>query len=147
MSENKYEYHLHFWGEIENDNLVELNLGHKEKDFWFDSIKDRDLLKAQIKLVADYAKVVVCFSENQGTDVRLKTIARMVMVLSDGTKAPYEEDFGYAYPVESARYMFMEGNYSCDCNRSLMLGIEELPCGPGDTIKLEDFEVIQASSP
>ena len=45
-------------------------------------------------------------------------------------------DFGYEYPEESAIFMFEDGNYSCDCNRSLFIrreygeyAIPELDCG------------------
>ena len=30
-------------------------------------------------------------------------------------------DFGYEYEEESAIFMFEDGNYSCDCNRSLFI--------------------------
>lgn len=32
------------------------------------------------------------------------------------------------------RFLWEEGNFSCDCNRSEFFGIEQLPCG--DSIKL-----------
>lgn len=47
------------------------------------------------------------------------------------------------YPAESAVWMFTEGNYACDCNRSLFIreqfgknAIPELSCG--NTIELID---------
>lgn len=50
------------------------------------------------------------------------------------------------YPGDAAIWMFTEGNYSCDCNRSLFIrrqfgndAIPELPCG--DTIELLDYHV------
>ena len=38
--------------------------------------------------------------------------------------------------AEAVEYLFTEGNYSCDCNRSLMLrraghDVPEMPCGEG----------------
>ena len=44
-------------------------------------------------------------------------------------------DFGYEYPEEKAIFMFTDGNYSCDCNRSDFIRdeygnvIPELGCG------------------
>ena len=45
-------------------------------------------------------------------------------------------DFGKNYDKESAEWMFLTGNYSCDCNRSLFIRqeygedtIPELDCG------------------
>ena len=50
------------------------------------------------------------------------------------------------YPEDDAIWMFTEGNYSCDCNRSLFIrqqfgddSIPELPCG--DTIELLDYHI------
>ena len=53
-------------------------------------------------------------------------------------------DFGYEYSEDDAIYCFTEGNYSCDCNRSLFIqyeygkdAIPELDCG--DEIELLDY--------
>ena len=50
------------------------------------------------------------------------------------------------YPQDSAIWMFTEGNYACDCNRSLFIqqqfgedAIPELPCG--DTIELLEYHI------
>lgn len=50
------------------------------------------------------------------------------------------------YSEDDAVWMFTEGNYSCDCNRSLFIrqqyggdAIPELPCG--DTIELLDYHI------
>lgn len=41
---------------------------------------------------------------------------------------------------QGVRYMFSQGNYSCDCNRGLFLGEEEdRPCGEILRIKTLDF--------
>lgn len=75
----------------------------------------------------------------------LRTIARMKFIFPDLTEVSYTHDFGVDYPEESAIFMFKEGNYACDCNRSLF--IEEIlsdfdgdwDCG--DKIELKDFTV------
>ena len=75
----------------------------------------------------------------------MDTIAKMVLVY-DTIPYPYEYNFGEGYSEEAAHYMFEEGNYSCDCNRSMFLiskyggFINELDCG--HTIELKDFEII-----
>ena len=50
------------------------------------------------------------------------------------------------YSEDDAIWMFTEGNYSCDCNRSLFIrqqfgddSIPELPCG--NTIELLDYHI------
>ena len=117
-----FEFHLHFWGEVENEKWVERDLGIAEKDFWFPSKAKRDEFKARLAAVAKAHGVIIAFGENEGWNVRLRTVARMTLTLPDGRVFPFEYDFGYAYPPESAEYMFTDGNYGCDCNRSLFLG-------------------------
>ena len=99
----RFEYYLGFWGEIENDKLVERDLGILEKDFWFSSSKERAEFKAKLNAVADKYSVIIAFKEEEGTDVRLRTVARMVMQLPNGKEYPYECDFGYAYEPDAAR--------------------------------------------
>lgn len=140
----RFEYYLGFWGEIGNDSWVEKDLGIKEKDFWFNTKGERATFKAKLNAVADKYRVIIAFKEEEGEHVRFKTIARMIMVLPDGREYPYEMDFGYAYGPDSARYMFEEGNYSCDCNKSLFISRENPEIGErdcGDEIELKNFTV------
>ena len=44
-----------------------------------------------------------------------------------------ENGIGFTAPAW-VTYMYTEGNYSCDCNRSMFMDIDDLPCG--DTIEL-----------
>ncbi len=139
-----YEYHLMFWGGVKNDNWIERDLGIKENNFWFETEKERSEFKNKLQEVANNHKQVICFDENEGQYVRYRTIAKMIMVLND-TEYPYEYDFGFAYSKDSAEYMFEEGNYSCDCNKSIFLSkkypkVPEIDCG--DTIELKDFKII-----
>ena len=55
-------------------------------------------------------------------------------------------DLGYEYEEESAIFYFTEGNFSCDCNRSLAIrweygddAIPELGCG--EDIELVDYHI------
>ena len=32
-----------------------------------------------------------------------------------------KKDFGYEYPPKSAEFMFRDGNYACDCNKSIFI--------------------------
>jgi len=47
----------------------------------------------------------------------------------------YEYDFNGFYPPESAYFMWEEGNFSCDCNRSIFFGLPEMDCGEKIEIK------------
>lgn len=138
------EYHLFFWGSINNDGLATAKFG-PERNYWFATAEERAIFKADVSLFASAAGQIVCFDENDGPMAIKRTIAKMVMI-HDGKRYPYEHDFGYGYPADSADFMFHEGNYACDCNRSLHLtrvypdaGIAELDCG--DQIEIEDFEI------
>lgn len=140
----EYEFYLGFWGEITNDKLVERELGIEKRDFWFNTEEERIRFKAKLAAVAKKYKVIIAFKEKEGRQVRFRTVAKMVMVLPDRREFPYEYDFGYAYGPESARFMFEDGNYACDCNRSLFISkehpeIKEWPCG--DEIRLKNFMV------
>ena len=73
-----------------------------------------------------------------------KTIAKNDIIYN-GVEYPIECDFGENYPEDAALFMFEEGNYSCDCNRSIFINeqhgdcIKELECG--DTIKMKDLVI------
>ena len=140
----KYEYYLGSWGGIYNDDLIAKNLGITERDFWFDNDEERANFKTKLQTFAKAHGQCICFKASEGFDVRKRTIAKMVMVFPNGKKYPFEYDFGYGYEPESAEYMFFDGNYSCDCNKSSFLSekypeITEMGCG--DEIFLEDFKV------
>ncbi len=141
-----YEYHLMFWGEVKNQDKrwIERDLGIMETDFWFASAAKRSGFKDALRACADAHNCIIAFAEHEGFEVRLRTVARMTMTLPDGRAFPYEYDFGYAYDPESAEYMFEDGNYSCDCNRSAFLGraghdVAKMDCG--DEIEISDFRV------
>jgi len=139
----KYEFYLGFWGQAEN--LIAESIGMKELDFWFDSAEERENFKSKLKAIADARSQCIAFKDGEGFDVRKRTIAKMIMAFPNGKKYPFEYDFGYAYEPESAEYMFFDGNYSCDCNKSNFLSdkypeITEMECG--DEIVLEDFKVV-----
>lgn len=75
-----------------------------------------------------------------------RTIANMTMIMPDGREFDYSFDFGYAYPIDAAEYMFLKGNYACDCNRSMFLaqaGHDVIEMNCGDEISLRNFRVAQ----
>lgn len=147
---NLCEFYLGFWGEVRNDSLIERDLGLKETDFWFKTEEARAKFKAKLTAVADKYGACIAFKEAHGTDVRLRTVAEMVMALPNGKEYEHEEDFGYAYAPDSARYMFEEGNYACDCSRTLLLSRKYPEVGGvacGDEIRLKNFRVVQEPAP
>lgn len=134
---------LQFWGSAEE--CIKKDINSPDKYFWFDSKEQRLEFRNKIESIAEKHKETVVFDEEEGTQTRYRTIAKMTMVFPNGKKYDFEYDFGYGYPEHSAEYMFFDGNYGCDCNRSLFLSrihneIKETGCG--DDIKLEDFNII-----
>jgi len=140
----KYEYLLHTWGGFYNEE-------HKAKHsfepgyFWFDTAEDRqNYLNRLLEIEKKFQAHCLAYDFEEGKHVRYRIIARMKLVYN-GKEYPYECDFGFGYPVHSAHFMWEEGNYSCDCNKSLFLSREykevpELDCG--DTIKILDFDIL-----
>ena len=138
------EYHLFFWGGIENDGLATAKFG-PERNYWFATPEERARFKVEVSLFAQAAGQTVCFNESDGPLALKRTIAKMILV-HGGKRYPYEEDFGYGYTAHCADFMFHEGNYSCDCNLSRFIrrthadtALPEMECG--ETIGVEDFEV------
>jgi len=143
MSEDKYEYMLNVWGGFFNDEFSKKH-GKKEGYYFFDTMEELTIYLNELKSIK--CNGVLMSNIEEGTLVRYKTIAKMKMKYNDKIY-DYEYDFGYAYPIHSAYYMFEDGNYSCDCNKSMFLiekyGDEISELGCGDDIELIDLEVIQ----
>lgn len=142
----KYEYVLHTWGGFYNEEHAKIH-GKKSGYFFFDTMEQlQQYLKELRNIQKEIGAYELMTDINEGKDVRYTTIAKMKMMYN-GKEYDYEEDFGYAYPKDSARFMFFEGNYSCDCNKSIFLKrkygsiIKEKDCG--DDIKITEFEVLR----
>lgn len=148
MDAAPYEYFLRFWGEVLNEDQqwIARDLGITETNHWFASADERTAFRKTLATCADTHKCCIAFAEYAGRDTRLRTVAHMDMRLPDGRVFGYAYDFGYAYPPDSARYMWHEGNYSCDCNRSSFLAdaghnVAEMDCG--ESIELTNFCITQ----
>ena len=138
-------YHLMYWGEVQNDKWIERDLGITKTDFWFDTRAERAEFKKKLRNVADAHKVIIAFDENEGPACRKRTVARMRMRLPDGRAFALSYNFGFGYPEDAAQWMFKNGNYDCDCNRSIFIakacdpGLAEMECG--ESITLDEFAV------
>ena len=136
------EYHVRFWGSAEPHIAA---IGISGTDHWFSSKPDRYDFIQKIRACAEMNGSTVMVTESEGPRCRLRSVARMMIRLPDGRGFPYEMDFGYGYPPDSAHYMFHDGNYGCDCNLSRFAydagahDLDEMECG--DSIKLEGFRV------
>lgn len=143
MENKKYEYMLHVWGGFQNDgNGVPQEIKDLAGYTYFDSRKDLDNF---MKKFNPYKHHGFAYKIEEGELSHKRTIAKMNLRYKEKIY-PLEFDFGYEYPEDSARFMFFDGNYSCDCNLSLFIGdyldeeFEELDCG--NEIDILDFEVV-----
>jgi len=140
MSE-KYEYVIHTWGGFFNPEHAAKH-GLSGGYYWFDTAEDRVAYLFRLRaLEVELSARELAYALYEGTDTRLRTVARLNLQY-DSKVYEIEYDFGYAYPHESAVYMFSEGNYSCDCNLSAFIRAKypeftELDCGSSiETIDL-----------
>jgi hypothetical protein len=111
----KHEYMLHTWGGFYNKEHADKH-GLSGGYFWFDTESEREeyldyLRRKEVELSAH----ALAFDMSDGTNVRARTVASLTLEYYN-TVYQIQYDFGYAYPCESAEFMFTEGNYSCDCN-------------------------------
>lgn len=143
-SQSFYEYHLKYWGGVDNEKWIERDLGINQHDFWFKSAAERDIFREKLQAVADRRRECIVFFQSEGVDVRKRTIANMNLRLPDGRVFKHRYDFGFGYDPGAAEFMYFDGNYACDCNKSIFLSCEypeisEFKCG--SSIKIEDFNV------
>jgi hypothetical protein len=137
------KYHLKFWGGDVDTLLSIVNL--QDTDYFFGIKSNRDNFKRNLESVMQtYNLNHVVFAEYEGDDVDKERIVVVTLKLPNGDIHTYEESFGYGYPVDGIYFMYEDGSYSCDCNKSLQLmnngvKIEEFNCG--DEIELVDLRV------
>ena len=139
-------FFLQCWGGIYNNDLIKKHFGLEGGNFWFETVEDRNIFKDTIKRFADKQGQAVSFAEYEGADCKKRTVAKIVLT-HEGKDYPLEYDFGYGFPEDAAFYMWEDGNYSCDCNKSIFLH-EKYPEVPetdtcGDKIKIKTLEILK----
>lgn len=145
FANEKHEYMVHLWGGFFNEEHKARH-GRESGYYFFDTAEERDRFVSTLHAEEEAFDAKYLAQDNaDGRHVRYKTVAKMRLVYQ-GKEYALEHDFGYAYPVDAAHYMFEDGNYSCDCNRSLFLaekyeGFPELDCG--HEVELAAFQVVR----
>ena len=131
------DYMVHIWGGAWNEDAnpsIEKDLGIKEGYHYFKTEKEKDdfinLISQDKYLNQGMVKDVYYGEMTHKRTVFVGDFKYKDMVFT------IHYDFGYEYPEESAIFAFEDGNYSCDCNRSLIIQdeygentIDELDCG------------------
>lgn len=138
---------LRFWGRDREIARAMIPAGVKtdtETDgataVWFDTPEGR---KAFAQMIDSATECLVMVTQD-GYATHLTTVAVLTFEHA-GVSYDAEVDFGFGYEPESVHYMFEEGNYSCDDNRSYIIQRNGHPDFPdmscGDSIKLTRLEI------
>ena len=136
------EWMVHVWGGAWNDDAepsIEKDYGIKEGYHYFESEEEKNKF-LEILNKPEYFEQGIARDIQYGNMTHLRTIFVGVMRYRRQNFIIYC-DFGYEFSAESAEFMFLEGNYSCDCNRSLFIrrkyGDDAIPVlNCGNEIKL-----------
>lgn len=141
------EWMIHVWGGAWNDDAdpsIEMDYGIKEGYHYFKSEKEKNAF-LEIINKPEYCNQGVARDIKYGNMTHYRTIFVGTMQYKD-KEFIIHYDFGYEFSLENAEFMFLEGNYSCDCNRSLFIrreygedAIPELKCG--EEIKLVKWHI------
>lgn len=144
------QYLLRVWGR-DQDQVREARTPDAVEEqrvlcYWFDTPAERAAFLASWP---DWHVVRDCTDpgidwDGEVVEPRMRTVAHVVLRQPSGEVTEFDYDFGFGYTEHAARYMWEEGNYSCDCNKRLIAKLlasdeEENPCG--DTIALESLTV------
>lgn len=145
---DKWPHLMRLWG-ADQDALM-ARFGLRENDggvvaVWFPSYAARESFK---EAISDLRNLVRDASDGDEADTSSITGAEVWLRTPDCRTFTYRDSFGYGYPPHSVVFMYTEGNYSCDCNRTLFIAQH---CDPtfedtercGETIQLVRLRVYQ----
>lgn len=146
MEEQK-EWMVHVWGGAWNEDAnpsIEKDYGIKEGYHYFKTEEEKNKF-IDIINKPEYSKQGLVRDIKYGNMSHKRTV--FIGTFKYGDKEfVIHYDLGYEYLEENAIFYFTEGNFSCDCNRSLAIrweygddAIPELRCG--HDIKLTDYHI------
>lgn len=148
---DKEEYMVHIWGGAWNRDAkpsIEKDLGIKKGYYYFDTEEEKDNFCSILRNPIYYDQGIMI-------DVEHKVMSHKKTIFVGTLKYKEKEfiihhDFGYEFPEKSAIFIFTDGNYSCDCNRSLFIqeeygedAIQELRCGHDIELVEYHFEYVE----
>jgi len=138
------EYMIHIWGGAWNEDSypsIKDDLGIEGGYYYFKTKKEVEEFSESLK---PYEHLGLARDYKEGEMSHKRTIA--IMDFKYNSKIyKIEYDFGYEYEEESAEFMFFEGNYSCDCNKSMFIqeqcdeDFPDLNCG--ELINIISFDI------
>ena len=118
----KEEYMVHIWGGAWNKNAnpsIEKDLGIKEGYHYFDTEKEKNKFLKHLRK-PKYRNQGLMIIEKHGVMTHKRTVFVGTFKYKD-KEFVIHYDFGYEFEEERAIFMFKQGNYACDCNRSLFI--------------------------
>jgi hypothetical protein len=133
-------YYLHFWGSICNDDLVERELGITSNDQWFETEAEREALIERLQGLARKHDRCCMTRLGEGQHTLRRSVAKLVFRHA-GRDHPvtHPSPFcGLEGEEGATRFSFEDGNYACDCNRAMLMGLPDMECG--DTIEMVSLE-------
>ena len=141
------EWMIHVWGGAWNYDAnpsIEKDYGIKEGYHYFNTEEEKDKF-LEIINKPEYSDQGLARDIKYGYMSHKRTIFVGIFKYKD-KEFVLHYDLGYEYEEESAIFYFTEGNFSCDCNRSLAIrweygddAIPELECG--EEIELTDYHI------
>lgn len=138
------EYMIKIWGGAWNDDTnpsIKKDLGIDEGNYYF---SNKEELSDFVRKLSPYRHLGIVTDVVEGELTHKDTVAVMDLVYND-IRYLLEYNCGKEYKKENAEFMFFDGNYSCDCNKSLFIqrycdeSFSEMGCG--DEIKIENFRI------
>ena len=118
----KKEYMVHIWGGAWNSDAnpsIEKDLGIKEGYHYFNTEEEKNEFCKHLRN-PKYYKQGLMIDEKYGVMSHKRTIFVGIFEYQD-KEFIIHYDFGYEYEEKRAIFMFEDGNYCCDCNRSLFI--------------------------
>jgi hypothetical protein len=138
------EYVLHLWGGFFLKQNIKEH-GYKPGYYFFNSLIELKLFHNKLLEIEKSNNKYRMLAHDilSNSKVRYETHA-IIKLLYKNKVHDIDYNFGYGYSKKSARYMFYEGNYACDCNKSLIIQrkykkFPELNCG--DEIEMINFKI------
>lgn len=138
------EYMIQIWGGAWNNDAnpsIRKDLGIEPGTYYFKTNEER---KEFIKKISPYKKLGMRVLLKEGIMSHKDTVADIEFSYK-GKIYPVEYNFGKEYDCDSAEFIFFDGYYSCDCNRSLLIkrqcdkNFPELDSG--NEIKIKKFQI------
>ena len=131
------EHYIHWWGRDADLVADILGLGDDHRVYLPNG--------QQAQVVLDAMKGFCVGRDHKHGQLRHRRTVAVITLAYAGHIYRFPYDFGNEYPEDSARFMWTDGNYGCDCNRALFIAeycdpeFPEMDCG--DEIAVLDLQV------